>query len=1230
MSQGVLAGQIKGKGMLNSISCRSSVLLLAALFASNAFAQSTTSLSGIVTDPSGAAVAGASIQLNNTDTSLRRDVKSSGDGSYNFVAVPPGTYKVTASASGFANQSIDRIQLLVNTPATMTIKLEVGTITETISVTAEALQVNTSDASLGNAIGNKPILQLPFFARNIVGLLGLQPGVTAFNTSITDERNGAVNGGKADQANVTLDGIDVNSQQERYAFTSALRVTLDSVQEFRTVTANANADSGRSSGAQVTLVTKSGTNDYHGSAYWNHRNTATAAADFFDNLSGIGRRKLLINNYGASFGGAVIKNRVFYFFNYEGRKDASRQSVTRTVPSDLLRQGIVQYRTTTGEVKQLSPADVKTKVDPAGIGANAAVLDIFKKYPLANDFTLGDGLNTQGYRFNAPITGKQDTYITRWDAVLDSANKHTLFFRGNLQNDRSLGTPQFSGAQANRVELDDSRGYGLGLTSLVRPNFISQFRFGLTRQGTETTGIQSAAAVSFRSIDDPFGLTRETARIIPTYNVNQDFSWIKQRHEVKFGANMWFVSNASRSTANSFSSASTNSSWLRGSGSDLQAGIPDLNRTFRVAYNDAAMALLGIVSQVNNQFNFDTAGASLAQGSPILRTFKSEQYEIFGQDTWKVSRGLTVTYGLRYVMAPPVYEGNGYQTSGNPSVSDWFNQRAILMGQGKSQLEAGRIKYVLANSATGAPLYPDHKQNFAPRVSLAYSPQGNDGLSKFLFGGTGRTSVRAGFGVFHDILGQSLIRTADSTLFGFSSQLRNPAGTLTATTAPRFSGLTSLPASLIVATPKGGFPAVQPDNQAITNYIDDKLNTPYSMAMNFSVGREFKGGLFVQASYVGRLSRRSLINRDLAMPTNIKDPASGQTYFEGATQLALLDRAKTKIGDVKPIPFWENMYPGLKTGTKSATQAAYEVYQSYAPDYTSALYDLDVGCDPGCSKLGQYAFFSPQFSALSAWSSIGSGAYHAMQWTVRKRFASGLTADFNYSLAKSIDLASRAERVGAFGGFLVNTWNTSQRRAVSDYDVRHAVNGFLIYELPVGRNKKFLTNAGGFVNAILGGWQLSATYQQSSGLPTSVGNGRNWPTNWNVTGFATPSGPQPATATSKNAPAVAGKSGPNLFANPTSALAAYDFTLPGQSGQRNVLRGDGGLAVNTGLGKKFVMPYSEKHSLQLRWETFNITNTVRFDVNSLTLDLGNTGSFGKYSSTLNSPRQMQFLLRYDF
>src|SRR6266850_5376971 len=340
-------------------------IMAVCLFATfSAYAQvGTTSLHGTVTDKTGASVSGAKVSLDNLGQAVHRELQTGASGEYEFLALPPGTYALTIEKAGFRKFERKNLQLLVNSPATANATLELGSTSETIEVSAQAAALNTSDASLGIAFNEHQVKELPMDGRNVPDLLSLQAGVvytgnrSDINTDV-DTRSGSVNGARSDQSNITLDGVDVNTSGG-YAFTAALPVTLDSVQEFRVTTSNYNADQGSSSGAQVSLITKSGSNSIHGSAYEYHRNTYTSANDYFVKAGQINNclasgtplsdsscnkaPKLIRNIFGASLGGPLKKDRLFLFMNYEGTRRSEAQSVTDVVPSQAMKDGVIQY-----------------------------------------------------------------------------------------------------------------------------------------------------------------------------------------------------------------------------------------------------------------------------------------------------------------------------------------------------------------------------------------------------------------------------------------------------------------------------------------------------------------------------------------------------------------------------------------------------------------------------------------------------------------------------------------------------------------------------------------------------------------------------------------------------------------------------------------------------------------------------------------------------------------------
>jgi hypothetical protein len=1242
------------------------LLTISFILAASIFGQ-TTSLNGTVTDPTGAAIPNAAITIANVQTGNQRTTTSDGQGRYTMPQLTPGTYKLTAKVAGFTDVVINEVELLVNEPATVPLVFQkLGATSTTITVEAAATQVNTTDASLGNVITSEAIVELPMFARNIVGLLASQPGVTIFGSAGAgangannlDSRSGSVNGGKSDQANVTLDGADVNDQNARTAFTTVLRVTPDSVEEFRSVTTNGDAATGRGSGADVALVTKSGTNQLHGSLYEFRRGTETAANSFFNNRSGVKIAPLLINLFGGTVGGPIKKNRAFFFLNYEGRRDRSATSVSRTVPTATMQQGILFYHDANKVLQQVSPAQIK-QLDPAGIGISAAGLALMNTMPAGNDSTGGDGLNTTGYRFNAPVASDQNTYIAKLDYKLDSAGKHSLFWRGNLQNDSANGTPQFPGQPPNSVTLANNKGFAAGWTGVLTNSIVNTFRYGFTRVGNQTTGVLTSPYEWFRGIDTPFGTSTGTTRIVPVHTLGNDLSWNRGAHDFRFGAIARLVSNQSASLANSYSNSSSNPSWLTGSGNDLTGNLSITSGDLQ-SFEYGMGALLGIQAQGTGKYNYLVDGTVIPPGAPVLRNFVDHEGELYAQDTWKVTRNLTVTAGLRLSIAPPVYEANGQQASTNIPIADWLAQRMNLADQGLSQNGVTPIQFIAGSASGGRSMYPSHN-NWAPRIGIAYSPKAESGISKFLFGGPGKTSIRVGGGMYYDLIGQPLAQSFASSQFGLSSSLSNPANTLATAQAPRFTTFFTVPSQLVPPTPKGGLPVTYPSSGsgsfAITNSIDDHLKAPYTMNMDFSIGRDFGHGMFVQGAYVGRLSRHSLIQRDLAEPTDLRDPKSGQDYFSAIAQLAtMVDLQGVSLANLPKIPFFENFWSTAAAGGLTATQVWALDYHgdptrgikgnSNQGDFTNTLNNADNAGNCGkttvlkasgavsqmaCGIFGPWMVFNPQFSALSANSSIGKGDYHAMQWTVRKRFSGGLLFDVNYTWSKSIDLGSTTEG-GTFTGFVINTFNPSQMRGVSSYDTTHSVNANFVYDLPFGRGRRFGGNMNRILDAFVGGWEVTGLYRQTSGLPFTVINGQRWPTNWNLGGNATPNGqPIPQVVSTGNATGIAG---PNLWQNPAAAFAGFREDFAGESGGRTNLRGQGLFNIDSGVYKSFTMPWSEHQRLTFRWESYNLTNSVRFDPasgagsgNSPSSTISSS-SFGKLNTQLGGPRQMQFALRF--
>ena len=497
--------------------------------------------------------------------------------------------------------------------------------------------------------------------------------------------------------------------------------------------------------------------------------------------------------------------------------------------------------------------------------------------------------------------------------------------------------------------------------------------------------------------------------------------------------------------------------------------------------------------------------------------------------------------------------------------------------------------------------------------------------------------------------------------------------------------------------PDGRFPQTPSSTaQAITWGVDQSLKTPYAYAFDFSVGRELPKKFSLQLAYVGRLGRNLLTQRDLRQPLDLVDPKTGIDYFAAATALAKVAQAQlavpggvidaTKVTNAmvgRTAVYWQDMlvptvpaappatgyqdffstlsFPCTTQNPSCLIQAVYDAYYnpaavSYPGNEVVGLGNIDIFGALGDNAGNILSFNNPdgtagqpfegaslnnQATSMFAWSSIGKSNYNALQATLRKQFSSGVQFDLNYTYSRSIDITSSATRlgwesccnVGAPGTRLANAFDPKGRRGVSDFDTTHQINANWIAELPFGKGKHFAGSAGGAVDALIGGWQLSGVARWTSGFPFTVDNGNFWPTNWDEQGIGQ------MVARPRTGHFIQPNGSISVFANPSDAFNNdFRHPFPGESGSRNVVRGDGYAGLDMALSKRWKMPW-ESHSLQFRWEVFNVPNLHRFNVLS---GLGTSAcnciaslqqaapSFGAYTGLLTSPRVMQFALRYEF
>jgi hypothetical protein len=906
-------------------------------------------LHGKVLDTTRAVVEGASVTLANQAQGLSRNATTAATGEFEFLALPPGTYVLTAEKAGFKKYQQTNLQLLVNLPTSVNVFLQVGASTTQIEVSGQAPVINTEDATMGIAFGENQVKELPLEGRNVPDLLTLQPGVAytgnRADTSTNDTRSGAVNGARSDQGNVSLDGIRVNDEGGQ-AFTSVLPVTLDSVQEFRVTTSNANADEGGTSGAQVALVTKSGTNSIHGSVYEYLRNTYTSANDYFNKLAQLTNctlpspndcntpPKLIRNIFGASIGGPIKKDRLFLFMNYEGTRRAEQTvSSGEEVPSLAMRDGVLQYLCTlnadgslntaqcpggsssavqgqSGQMYTPAPGYIAlgvqqlTQIDPIHAGPDAATMAYFQSLPKPNSNVTGDGYNYQGFVFASPTHETQNVYIARADYNITQNGKQRLSVMGAMRDDSSDACggcqPYFPGQPPQGQTVYHNKGLIGSYSAVIRPNLMSNFHYGFVRESFGTLGNSYQPWITFNFGQ---GITRTRNFQRPTHNFSEDVSWIHGKHTLQFGGYLLFMRNPRFDYGSSFDSGNTNSSFTTTSGfsspnnssplNPANNGYPAVDPSFDVSYDYPITDLLGMVTQASTVFNYNRQLGLLPPNSPISRRYAQNSYEPYVQDIWKVRPNLTLTLGLRYSLFSPVWETSALQVCPSPSLGQWFSARVAAGASGTPSSQDVPLTIDWCGAANGKRGYWNWDYgNLGPRVAFAWAPNKTEGFLRKLLGSGNRSSIRGGFGIVYDRFGQGIVDEFNGNSFGLTTSLSNPIQPLNS--LPRLTSVNVIPPSLLQPTPGAPtFPETIPTMQSLgaSNFgssLDTSLKTPYSYTLDFSVERDLGGGFLLDLAYVGRLSHRLLSSQDVAQPLDLRDKKSGLDYFSAIQPLARL------------------------------------------------------------------------------------------------------------------------------------------------------------------------------------------------------------------------------------------------------------------------------------------------------------------------------------------------------
>jgi Carboxypeptidase regulatory-like domain len=939
-------------------------------------AQEAASLTGVVTDNSGATVSGVALKLLDARTGTVYTAKTGELGDYKFLKLPPGPgYLLIATKDGFQTITLSSLYLPIATTTTQNLQLAVGAVSQTVEVKSEgSVSLNTTDITIGNTFDNRAISSLPNeFRGNAANLLRLEPGVVSANaTNNLDDaggnRNGSVAGARADQDNITVDGIDASDFGVGQAFHQVAATPVDAIQEFRTEVANPLADTGRGSGAQTIITTKSGTNQWHGDAREYHRNTITEANDFFNNSSGVPRPTLIRNQFGGNIGGPIKKDKLFFFFDYDGRRDASQVPVNAVVPLDHVRQGGIAYInnnpgcTSTATlasapncITTLSPQQVAA-LDPCsqagacpGVtpGFNQAILNLFDtRYPHSNSTAGGDGINTGGLFFNAPNPNTVNTYTTRVDYNISAAQK--LFVRFNFFNQHTTN-PLFPssivlpGDPLSYPLTTFDKSWAIGHTWTFSPNLVNQFVYGEARSefngistltGQANPGGNAGVYVGLNwlfptGIQSPYARPGGNAGVNPIPTFRDDVTYLHGKHSFQFGGVFKPIRTRSILVNNLYF---------------IEAGLltnPALDSTVRPAnilqdpngvaasfWDSAFTGFLGVAPVQFNVLNFYKNGNLTPEGAGQRRDYRYYESEAYAQDTWRIRSDLTVTAGLRYSFDSVPYETNGLEATPNVDWQDLVSNRVANGLAGVSgPLAAPLLTYTLAGKGNpgGQPLYQANPLNFSPRLAVAWNPAYRNGLLGSVLGDR-KTVLRFGAAQIFDHVALSAVNFAEDQsnyIYGTntSSFFSGQTAAQFLTTSPRFTAVNQpvvapiIPPFATTVTPftSGSGSTLQvfgTNTGQFNNYaIDSHLKTPYSLAYSVGLQRELPGSFQLELDYIGRFGRRLTEAGDGGQLIDFVDPGSKQSLVNAVSTLETEARqgaGGVPVGQIQPLPFFEN------------------------------------------------------------------------------------------------------------------------------------------------------------------------------------------------------------------------------------------------------------------------------------------------------------------------------------
>ena len=1151
-----------------------------------AFAQEITgSIAGTVKDPNGAAVKGATVTITNSDKKdVVRTVVTNDEGEFSVPLLPVAYYDITVEAPSFKKHIDTKVKVNVNERRTADVTLEAGNIAETVTVTSELLQVNTQSATASNVISGDQVRQLSLNNRNFVQLITLSPGVSA---NIADQiyvgttnPNGvsnalqiAVNGVRPNSNTYTVDGADTTDRGAN--LTVQTYPSLDAIAEFTVLRSLYPAESGRSSGGQVNVITKSGASKFHGDIYEFFRNDWLNANSFLTNRNfPLGRDvngkavrvPLRYNNFGGTFGGplalprfgeggpALIKGKTFFFFSEELRRVIVYPTLSSTVPTADLRKGIFSQPVCIGPVANpcstTLPAGTPLPQNLISPLAAAYVQDIYNKLPLPSDSAGTLFFPARGiFNFTQELIRIDHRFSSNLSAYYRFENDSIPTIEAGGLFNGFIGIPPFV---ATTQTNSPGRTHVGRLTWVQSPTTVWEFGGSYSYGAVPSTVIGLLNNANSPDIVThlpafPFTVTRGRVPTITgngfsslsTFGPYTNFSYNKSfnatvskvfgAHTTKYGFN--------------FAKISKHENSLGGTNESTYGAVSSAPKGCTLPSSDPTCAKPSTTSNTNQlwaNFLLGNSQTFTQNQFDLTADLRSSSFEAFAQDEWRFRPNITLYYGMRFSRYGQPWDGNGRLTNFDPARFDPSQAFQILGSAGTRTGTGNPLNGIVVNSqasVTGATVSPFGKaitptrNNFAPRVGIAWDP-----FKK------GTTSVRAGYGLYYDQLSF------------------NPWETIISTNPPFQAQATINPATL--DNPLVGNPTVSLTVPSVYG-IDTNFKTPYVEHWSLDLQHQFGAKTLVTAGYFG----------------------SRGVHLTGLVDLNLLPPGFALTQTCR---------------TNSTTPATFGSCQTAGQVFTSStqeniLYQIKPFRGYGAVRYLKTAFNSN---------------YHSLQVTAQRRFSSSSQVNLAYTWSKNLTNSQNE-----FSTAPQNTYALNDEYARANLDRRHVLSVNYIYELPFFRQEANLKEK------VLGGWQISGITSYFTGLGFSATTSSNDPAG---IGFLVsgPSSPRPDVICDPNQGAphtFAQFFNTACFANPPAGVNRVG------NESRNVIIGPSTTRFDATLAKN--IRFSESKSIQLRWEVFNIFNHTNFT--TLALSIATPSTFGTVTG-VRDPRTMQLGAKFIF